>query len=279
MPNSALLSGERPSAPSTWPHTNWTIGQARAAGFFPAGTPTHDGVSYDFTWHHNIPWKTLRDTWNIAYVFCTWDVVEGLMNLYGARRQRGLAKRLRDMREALGMTEKTASGATYQKWLDRFQGGANTLLDSLSAEKQLTKVEADALEEGVAWQRWNIVEGPKESIRVEDPGSDDMDDFSRADRNRPMRYAAIDQLYRALLDLESDYNAARAGWADFKVPRDVWSVKLRGAVRNAQCLINQDLVMFTPQMWRVMYWGGNALTTNLSGKLYYQVRTRRIDEQ
>jgi len=39
----------------------------------------------------------------------------------------------------------------------------------------------------VAWQNWNIVEGPKESVRTDDPGGDGFDDFTKADPTNARR--------------------------------------------------------------------------------------------
>lgn len=282
MPNSPILDGlERPGSPGHWVRTDYRIGAARAAGLFPPPAivnPTHENFSYEFAWHHNIPWKTLRDSFKVAVVFCDWDVLEGLLDLYGLRHYPAVKRRIRETREAIFPRETHASGATYEKWVNRFSGEPGSHLDHLSAEKQLTKLEVDALAVSVAWQRWNIVEGPKESIRVEDPGSDGFDDFSRADPDRIARYMAIDRLYDALVAIEADYEMRKTMPADFAHMRDEWSVMLRGPVNGAQFLINEPLVMFNPAHWRVMHWGGAALTKDLSGKIYYQVRTRRIDD-
>jgi hypothetical protein len=282
MPNSPILDGlDRPDSPNHWTRTDWKIQDARAAGLFPPPAPvnpTNGNLAYDFTWHHNIPWKTLRDSFKVAIVFCEWDVVEMLLDLYGMRLNPLVKRRIKLTKEAIGPTAQNASGATYEKWVNRFSGGGESHLGNLSVEKQLTNWQVDEIAQGVAWQRWNIVEGPKESIRVEDPGSDGFDDFSRADPAHINRYMAIEDLYHALVDITADYEARKANFASFNHMTGVWSLKLRGPVRNAQFLINQPLVMFNPSHWRVMHWGGQALTKNLSGKVYYQVRTRRTDD-
>lgn len=278
MPNSPILDGlERPDSPRSWTRTDWKIHQARAAGLFPPPAPvnpTNGNVSYDFTWHHNIPWKTLRDSFKVVLVFCEWDVVEMLLDLYGMRLCPLTKRRIMLTKEAMGPTASNASGATYEKWVNRFSGGPESLLSSLSAEKQLTNTQVDELVEKVAWQRWNIVEGPKESIRVEDPGSDGFDDFSRADPANIERYMSVEALYQALLDLEADYEARKAMPANFGHMTGSWSLKMRNTLRGAQFLIDAPLVMFNPAHWRVMHWGGGPLTKDLSGKVYYQVRTR-----
>lgn len=282
MPHSPILDGvDRPDSPP-WTRTDWKVGAARAAGLFPpaaAVNPTHDNISYEFAWHHNIPWKVLRDSFKVAVVFCEWDAVEMLLDLYGMRFNPLIKQRIRLTKEALGPTATNAPGATYEKWVSRFSGGPESLLGALEASKQLSKLEVDSLVLNVAWQRWNIVEGPKESVRVDDPGSDDFDDFSRADPTNFARYMAVEDLYRELVDLVADYEARKASFADFNYMRTAWTLKLRGVARSAQSLITQPLMMFNPEHWRVMYWNNKPLEKNLSGKVYYQVRMRRSDDR
>lgn len=281
MPNSPYFTGERPSPPSNWTRTNWTIGQARAAGFFPPNGPAvnvHDGIGYEFTWHHNIPWKTLRDSWKIIVVFCDWEIVEDLLLCYGQYHNYRIRDKIRGIKAALTPTRTNASGATYEKHVARMGGGTESLLGSVEDRYHLTNEEADALEFGIAWQGWNINEGPKESIRVEDPGSDGFDDFSRCDAGRYARYITVERLNMAFDDLISDYNARKAQFADHGYIQASWDTPLRNTVRAVKGLRNERPVPFNPAHWRVMHWGGGPIVKDLSGKPYWMVRTKRDDE-
>jgi hypothetical protein len=281
MPNSPILDGlDRPSSPTRWTRTDWKIKDARAAGLFPPPAPvdpTHENFAYDFTWHHNIPWKTLRDSFKVAVAFCDWDVVEGLLDLYGLRLYPAIKRKIDSGRDAIFPRATHAPGATYEKWVERLSGNQGSQLGFLSEEKQLTTLDADIIAESVAWQRWNIVEGPKESVRVDDPGSDGFDDFSMADPSRSARYMAVKRLYNVLVEIEADYETRKTSPASYGHMKDVWSVKLRGPVQSAQFLINESLVMFNHAHWRLSDKDKPA-TKNLSGKIYYQVRTRKTDD-
>ncbi|MCO6456350.1 MAG: hypothetical protein J5I93_13710 [Pirellulaceae bacterium] len=275
-----LDSFDRPDSPGEWIRTDWKIGEARAVGFFPPAGPnstTHDGASFDFTWHHNIPWKTLRDSFKVAFVFCQWEATEDLLRLYGFSRHNNpaLFQRLKLMRAAINVCEDgegmNVRSATYEKWVDRFKSGSGSWLSSLAPEKQLTNDDVDMIVQNVAWREWNIVEGPKESIRVEDPGSDGFDDFRDADPDRFDRYMAAFQLHNCLEYLAKDYEAKKGNAADPDYMKTNWSVRLRAAARNAQFLVNERLVKFSTSHWRVM---PLAATKDLSGKKYWFVRTR-----
>ncbi len=281
MPNSPILSGKRGSSPTEWVRTNWTIGAAREVGLYPPleqGGAVTDAFSFDFTWHHNIPWATLRDSWNVVFAFCDWDVVDGLLTLYGGNGMPRVRAGLQAMRDALLPGEAELGGRTFAALMERFASGPGSALDGLPEEQQLAKTDADELHTNVAWQRWNIVEGPKESIRCEDPGDDDFDDFSRADTLNFSRYQAIELLYHALEDVLKDYNVKKNAVATVATMRDNWSVKLRGPVVGAQFLVAAPLRMFDHRMWRRMQYGAKPLTVKLNPKEYYLVRTRRADE-
>jgi hypothetical protein len=244
-------------------------------------------LSYDFTWHHNIPWKVLRDSFNVVIVFCNWRVTDALLDLYGMRLSPVIKRRIRDIRAALHLhlpdgnddkpDEKHAGGATYEKWVARFSDGPESLLEPLSLEKQLTSDQVDELTQNVAWQRWNIVEGPKEAIRIDDPGSDDFDDFREADPAHFNRYEAAHELYEALSDIEADYRRNKGLVTSCDKMR-AWSAKLQALVPRTQFLTSEPLMMFDSTVWRVAGYTNGPLEKDLGGKMYYQVRLRRGGE-
>jgi hypothetical protein len=285
MPNSLILDGARPEPPN-WTRSQWTLGQARQVNLCPAAA-TNGNLSYDFTWHHNIPWRVLRDSFNVVMVFCSWTVVGALLDLYGMRLSPDIRKRIRNLRKALALhnqsnddqpDEKHAGGATYAKWVERFGRGPGSLLEPLKLEDQLTTEHVDELRQSVAWQRWNIVEGPKESIRVDDPGSDDFDDFRVADPDHFDRYEDVHQLHEVLSDIEADYQRNKA-LVTSTHKMLTWSAKLQPLMPRMQSLINEPLIMFDPALWRTAAHIGNPKQKDIGGKTYYEVRLRRADEK
>lgn len=284
-----LSASERPSPPK-WSRTDWRIHQARAAGLYPHDR-TNENISYDFTWHHNIPLKTLLESFNIAVVFCDWIVVEGLLDLFGMRLMPDLKKRIRLAREAIGPSVRTPgsgrsqlgatmpANATFEKWIARYSAGEETLLEALSSEKVLSAADSDTIMEKVAWQKWNIVEGPKESVRSDDPGSDNFDDFRQADPANVARYMAVLNLYTAMAFVEKDYKAYKMHFATEEKMKE-WTLMLKGPVQGAQFLINEGLVKFNPEHWLVVYKGGKPVikAKAVPGKEYFQVRRRQSSD-
>ena len=214
---SPILEGERPNAPTVWAHAVVSQSKARELGLCP---PDATMVSYDLTWHHNIPWKTLRESWNVIFVFFDAKTVSDYFHLLAAgnptcRDALKLGRKLVALKEGLGLNAKNASGATYAKWVERLSSDEKySLLDTFANEKKLVSDDSEALYSIVAWQSWNIVEGPKENVRVEDPGSDDFDDFRFLDPSKYERFQRLYLLYEELQRVIAQYTHVSGQFCD-----------------------------------------------------------------
>jgi hypothetical protein len=117
---SPILKGQRPNAPSSFARKKPTTNQAKKWGLIPQTTML---VEYDTTFHHNIPWETLRVSWNAVYAFCDAELVDDLFYLYHDTNRAtpdpaGLLNRLMAARDAAGLHD-GAGAATkpYKQWL------------------------------------------------------------------------------------------------------------------------------------------------------------------
>ena len=134
--------------------------------------------------------------------------------------------------------------------------------------------------EKVAWQAWNIVEGPKSSIRVDDPGSDYFDDFSCADPENFHRYEVIGALYHALVDVVNYYNMHRTAFLNENEMKAMSTILSGPVLQAQQNLTDESLVMFNAEHWRRYEgYGTSPSLKELPGKAYYLLRKRRINEK
>ena len=253
---SPTLKGERPSAPtgSGWKRTDMKIRVAKNWGLVPHDTKLNENLSYNLTWHHNIPWADLRDSWNIVFTFCAKTTVEKLFELYADGNgtltpevQRSLKTKLLGIKESLPKPE----GA--QKYLDcvnRLEMDGH-VLSKLPIEKQLDSDDSENLALIVAWQRWNIVEGPKESIRTDDPGSDGFDDFRRVDRRKQfLRFGTVGELYESLKWIKTTYMIAMQ--ERYSSESDIisgWQLRADRALNGAAWLADKSVVPIQKKYW------------------------------
>lgn len=91
-------------------------------------------------WHHMIPWNVLRDSWSALATSARWEVLEAWLGLLSVN---DADQRLAEMK-------------------------AGTL----------GPVDAQDITEKLCWARWNLVEGPYNGNRTDDPGGDGFDDFA-----------------------------------------------------------------------------------------------------
>ncbi len=270
---SPILEGERPNAPGTWQKTNVTQQNAWDLGLAPRTT---NMISYDLTWHHNIPWSLLRDSWNIVYTFCSPAVIGDLFDLYAAGnptriRLHTLKAKLLYIREAIGPSASNGSSGTYEKWMARVADGAESHLVHLAEENQLSVDEWDALYSIVAWQSWNIVEGPKESVRTDDPGSTGFDDFRGADPGNTVRFNLVNSLFTTLDGLVKGFPAVKGGFCDIGGVVSGWNDTLGNALAGAAGLKHANRLMFDVSLWKVVAVHRGQVTANLSGKHVYWI--------
>jgi|GEM_PF-2837778 len=279
MPYSPILAGQRPSAPSTWKRSNITSADAHSRGLAPTTT---NMIAYPLTWHHNIPWQVLRDSWNIIFTFCSPQRLQSAFRLYSAgANNEDLLNKLMEIQRVMAPTATNISGATYEKWVARLSDGPESLLlSTLATTKQLTADDSDRLASVVAWSKWNIVEGPKESVRTDDPGSDAFDDFSttvaaNADQTLFQRFEKASLYFEALTKIVADYEQNKTKFGD-KKKVDEWDTQLSTVLATtAQYLTSQPLVMFSMGYWQTVKNQGQLRKKTIEGlELYLTAKSR-----
>lgn len=257
MPYSPILEGKRPSSPTIggWQRTDMKVGVAKSWGLVPRDSTLNENLSYNLAWHHNIPWADLRDSWNVVFSFCAKATVEKLFDLYAEgngtltpEAHRSLRTKLLGIKESLD--EKEPAGADrYVDCINRLKVGGGDFLSRLPVEKQLGSNDSENLALIVAWQRWNIVEGPKESVRTDDPGSDDFDDFRKVDRRKQfLRFVTIFELYEALGWVKSSYTIAMQD----KCSREIisgWQARADRALNGAAWLADKKVTPIQKKYW------------------------------
>jgi hypothetical protein len=234
-------------------------------------------VSYPTTWHHNIPWKTLRDSWNVIYTFSDDDTLKAVMRLYcdGNRTLltwEQLLKKLLAIRAAIGPLPSNASGATYELWMQRHSSDGQT--GNLSEEKQLRIDEEESLYSIVAWQQWNIVEGPKESVRVEDPGSDDFDDFRFVSDEHHDRFQRVYLYFEALELLIGQYKQHKTAFCNLDTVRG-WMGAFKASLEKVLPVSKANLLPFQLKYWKAVKFGGAGLV-NVDGQNYQLMAKRQM---
>jgi hypothetical protein len=289
MPSSPILAGERPSAPNTvnWKRTQMTLKVGRDWGLVPLNSADNENLSYDMTWHHNIPWADLRDSWNVIFTFCQADTVEGVIDLYGdgngtltptelgTLKSKLLAIKAQQLEE-----HKTIQPMSFSGWKDvlNYDGA---FLAKMPVSKQLDSDDADNLSLIVAWQRWNIVEGPKESVRTDDPGSDDFDDFRRVDlRKQHERFNSVYNFYQTLRSVKDSYliaNRDRPSNDSFSSKKNEnvasWESQVARAVRLLDWVKEAKIVPMQKKYWtKSAAPQGRADFASLSQKQVYWVK-------
>jgi hypothetical protein len=137
------------------------------------------------TWHHNIPDTLWRDFWNIMLVNNWSKEMEEFLYLAGMDDRPGndyrisnYIKKFDKLTKDFGRLQQAnaVQGNVAQIFQMDFTAfnGTWALSDS---NFLLTADECDKLSTFVSWQSWNIVEGPLNTLRPDDPG-DNFDDFS-----------------------------------------------------------------------------------------------------
>jgi hypothetical protein len=268
MPYSPILTGDRIGAPAIWTRTIVNQAQARTLGLIPATTSI---ISYPTTWHHNIPWKTLRESWNIIYTFFGVETIRKVFELYAASNgtvyQRDkLFRTLEGIKESIGPNRENSTSATCNLWMSRLSEDGGHL-EHLEESKQMTADQRENLRSVIAWQKWNIVEGPKESIRVEDPGSDDFDDFRFIEPALYDRFQRTYLYFEALDGLVRRYRALDPKFCDLKLVFAAEEHLLNAALEKVHSVIYLPLVPFNPAHWKVVQYTG-ATAGVINGQNY-----------
>lgn len=172
------ISEQRPNPPRGWQRTIITKDDAIHWNLVP---PEAQLQSYDTTWHHNIAWELLRDSWNIICTIGSKEVIKNVLNLYSGGRytteQDSLIDGVMAFRNAFGPQHDWHITYKEHAKLMRSEIGRGHL--ALGADPaELSVNSKEILLEIIAWQPWNIVEGVLNTVRTDDPG-EAYDDFSR----------------------------------------------------------------------------------------------------
>jgi hypothetical protein len=166
--------------------------------------------SITFTWHHTIPWNGLRATWNYLVAGQHWSCVEEYLKIISAPH-----------------VEQT--------------------LKALKSAPAIPFPNDEKLLELLTWQGWNIVEGPGNQYRVNDPGERHEKWPTRAlTGNQRTTIQSVDLVRIAM---ERIYNNAAA-----TTPMDV--EKLEKALKAARPLLRgREPIKWTPDMWNPLVEG------------------------
>ena len=307
---SPILVGERPSAPKELGHTllkntapagqalqmsingTW-ISPKEAAEYRLFALNTSIGQGYRFTWHHNIPWNELRDSWNIIITFCTPKVIKRLFDLYteghvlaktADSSPEKLLRKVLALRENAGPADRDDADAGRQNKSDRRTGQG--WLDHLAAYRFPTRqsftnfdsTDYDALRVFVCWHAWNVVEGPCTEARTDDPG-ELFDDFSVADRDtsHSHRYGCIARLHATLGEIVDEFNSHWAATACNYVSTTItWSRALDSAldVCEAMTADERKQIFYVREMWHPVY--GTGPTTVIVDSKEYWKQAKRV---
>ena len=249
MPDNPLLGDvDRVSAPTRFPRSDIKLHQVALWNLVDPPDTGNVNHNYDLALHHNIPWKTLRDSWDIIVTFCSEAVIREVFTLYNygtaMRNPDRFENKLAMIREAVGPSKNNASSGTYERWMQRMKDD----MEHLSQEKQITTDEAGELVNIVIWQQWNIVEGPKENLRTDDPGSDDFDDFRCLGRTNYSRFERARVFYKALKTLVDEYAKVKNGFCTHQV-MEIWNQIMTLALDQGRTLRQELLIPFNHDSW------------------------------
>ena len=181
----------------------------------------------DFTWHHVIPWNMLCSFWGALAREQQWRLLEQFLRVLDVPDPH---TKILHMKAA--------------------NGGA------------LTDTEIDEVHEHLCWRKWNVVEGPLNTLRIDDPG-EEFDEFKYG--------LPSEKAVQRMKDLKDVYQAMRAyvGAADRR-RREVWEQRRAGKGVSAtdppiplSNLLGErtyghraaGLIMFRIEMWQMVTQG------------------------
>jgi hypothetical protein len=164
-------------------------------------------ISYhlNMDWHHIIPWSVLRNGWKTLAKSKEWDVLAAWMALFGS--------------------------------IDN----ANELLGRMK-NSTLTGVEGDKIGAEICWPKWNLVEGPHNELREDDPGDKSMDTFTGIHVPNNLRKRCL--LLMAVNTLLKSYSPPST-----ENTKQNQSKYLINAFRNMIPFRNTPITRFNPDLW------------------------------
>ena len=179
--------------------------------------PVPLNYSIPMDWHHMMPWNAIRDSWSALAISGRWDVLKIWLGLLAAN----------DPETRLG----------------EMRGG------------NLPANERDDLSAKLCWAKWNLVEGPNNTNRTDDPGGEGFDKFTtlKFSNNVRARCQTVHSIYEMVRN-----------WAVNK--NDVSDQQAKSLVNfftTLRSYKNSPIAMFEPTAWTIVQAGkydnfGNA---------------------
>jgi hypothetical protein len=179
-----------------------------------------------FTFHHIIPWNTLRETWSCLAFEQNWDMLKTLMGAFGIT-------------------------------------GANSKVQQMK-NSELNDTAAAEIHEHLCWVKWNVVEGPLNTHRIDD-AENDFDDFQYGlTAAVKTQMADVKNLFQAM---DGFITISRRFKADtFKARRDKKPIRpsstgiLRDMLNTMLPYLMRSHIPFKWEMWHPVTNGGKVGT-------------------
>jgi hypothetical protein len=217
---------------------------------------------YPFALHHGIAFKRLRLAWNRIFAVCTPVAITALIDflfldhpavaenaaLCASLRQKMLAFRTAAGPNLATLAPGQAGAKTYTGWMTDLDAHVVAAADGAA----LTADEANAWVLILCWGSWNLTEGPKESIRVDDP-INLLDDFTDCcpDQALKVRYRAVARLSVTVETIIASFDANANTFLQNPALALGWSTALLESLQVCAALTTAQrrMVSFDPRMW------------------------------
>jgi hypothetical protein len=167
--------------------------------------PVPLNYSIPMDWHHMMPWNAIRDAWSAVITSARWDIVENW----------------------LGLLSVDDSGTRLQEMQAGNLGGN----------------ERDELSEKLCWAKWNLVEGPNNTNRVDDPGGEGFDKFTTLKFSNSVRDRCqiVNSIYQTVRNWTVNKNDVS----------DSDAKALNGLFTSLRAYKGSPIAMFEPAAWVV----------------------------
>jgi hypothetical protein len=165
-------------------------------------------LNYDIPmdWHHMMPWNAIRNSWSALVTSGRWEAIATWLGL------------LSDDDPETRLTEMKAGN--------------------------LASIPAQDLTEKLCWAKWNLVEGPNNTNRTDDPGGDGFDKFTTPKFSNNVRTRS--QTLHSIYDLVRQWAADKSDVSDKDAKLlSEWFI----AVRPYK---SSPIAMFEPPAWTIV---------------------------
>lgn len=212
--NDGTINTDRPNPPKSWNHSTYKDTQVKPP------------MNIDMTWHHIVPYDSLSSFWD--------SLVRHMKHLKGKTYGTMYMKMVRSYFNLIGIPKNLEGKIINSIYKNNFQ----TILSQNAAGGQTV---AEFLIERIAWQTWNIVEGPLNTDRTDDP-DEKLDNFTQGlqqeDRDR---IRVLNSFYYKI----QTFNGAEPGQAlDEQLIRSLANI-----IAGIRTKRGRELIMFDINMW------------------------------